>query len=147
MTRKLGLKLVLAGPENAYFRERVRPLVDGNSVEFVGFVRGAERSRWLGGARALLYPIQYPEAFGLVLIEAMFCGTPVAALRVGAVPEIVEEGVTGFTATTTDGLRAVIPKCFDLDRGRIRLAAEKRFSSAQMALAYAQLYEAIVQKK
>ena len=87
------VKLVLAGPENSFFREKVKPLVDGKTVEFAGFVRGAERSRLLGGARALLYPIQYPEAFGLVLVEAMLCGTPVAAMRLGAVPEIVDEGV------------------------------------------------------
>src|SRR6185436_63018 len=92
--RRLGLRLVLAGPENAYFREQVKPLVDGKGVEYAGLVSGAERDRLLGGARALLYPIQHPEAFGLVLVESMLCGTPVAATRLGAVPEIVDDGVT-----------------------------------------------------
>src|SRR5262249_25302949 len=73
----LGMRLVLAGPENAYFREHLRPHIDGRAVEYAGFVTGAVRSRLLGGARALLYPIQYPEAFGLTLVEAMLCGTPV----------------------------------------------------------------------
>jgi len=144
IARALGVKLVLAGPENPYFREKVKPLVDGKSVEFVGFVRGAERSRLLGGARALLYPIQYPEAFGLVLVEAMLCGTPVAAMRLGAVPEIVEDGVSGFTATSNDELRHVIPKCFTLDRVCIRREAEQRFSSGRMAREYVNVYERIV---
>src|SRR2546421_777392 len=86
--RALGLRLLLAGPPGPYFREKVQPLVDGKAVEYVGFVTGAARDKLLGGAKALLYPIQYPEPFGLVLIEAMLCGTPVAAINLGAVPEI-----------------------------------------------------------
>ena len=147
MARSLGLKLVLAGPENPYFREKIRPLVDGKSVEYVGFVRGAERSRCLGGARALVYPIQYPEAFGLVLVEAMFCGTPVAALRLGAVPEIIDEGVSGYLADTAAEMPEAIGKCFALDRAGIRRRAEQRFSSSQMAAAYLGLYERIVHRR
>lgn len=141
LARALGIRLVLAGPENAYFREKVRPLVDGRSVEFAGFVRGRERDRLLGGARVLLYPIQYPEAFGLVLVEAMLCGTPVAAMRLGAVPEIVQEGVTGYTGASQDELRQAIPKCLRLDRPRIRAEAEKQFSAEGMARHYAKVYE------
>ena len=68
------------------------------ALEYAGYVRGAERNQLLGGARVLLYPIQFPEAFGLVLVEAMLCGTPVAAMRLGAAPEIVDDGITGYTA-------------------------------------------------
>lgn len=143
IARALGVKLVLAGPENPYFREKVKPLIDGKTVEFAGFVRGAERNRLLGGARALLYPIQYPEAFGLVLVEAMLCGTPVAAMRLGAVPEIIDDGVTGFTATTNEELQHVIPQCFELDRRRIRSEAERRFSLEQMAGEYVKVYERV----
>jgi glycosyltransferase involved in cell wall biosynthesis len=116
-------------------------LVDGQSVEYAGFVRGAERDRLLGGARALLYPIQYPEPFGLVLVEAMLCGTPVVATRLGAVPEIVEEGVNGFTATDQDELVRLIPRCFELDRRRIREQSVQRFSAERMARDYVKVYE------
>jgi glycosyltransferase involved in cell wall biosynthesis len=145
IARALGQRLVLAGPESPYYREKIKPLVDGKSVQYVGFVRGAERSRWLGGARALLYPIQYPEAFGLVLVEAMFCGTPVAALPLGAVPEIIEDGVSGCLATSTAEMPATIGRCLGLDRARIRRQAEQRFSSGQMARAYLELYEKIAE--
>ncbi len=130
----------MAGPENPYFREKVKPLIDRKSVEYAGFVRGAARDKLLGGARALLYPIQYPEAFGLVLVEAMLCGTPIAALRFGAVPEILEEGLSGFTATSEQEFERLIPKCFTLDRRAIRQRAEQRFSAQRMAGDYEKVY-------
>jgi glycosyltransferase involved in cell wall biosynthesis len=142
--RALGLRLVLAGPENPYFREHVRPLVDGKGVEYAGFVSGAARDNLLGHARALLYPIQHPEAFGLVLVEAMLCGTPVAAVRLGAVPEIVEEGVTGCMAAGMGDFSKVVLRSLELDRRQVRWHAERRFSAGQMARAYARLYEQIL---
>jgi len=142
--RALGLRLLMAGPPNPYFREKVQPLIDGKSVEYVGFLRGAERDRLLGGARALLYPIQYPEAFGLVLVEAMLCGTPVAAMRLGAVPEIVEEGVTGCCAASSEEFPRAILDALSLDRRQIRERTEQRFSAEQMARAYASVYQSIV---
>ena len=141
--RALGLRLILAGPPNAYFREKVQPLVDGKMVEYAGFVRGAERDRLLGGARVLLYPVQYPEPFGLVLAEAMLCGTPVAAIRLGAVPEILEEGVTGFSAEGAQDFQDAILKSLSLDRRRIRQQAEQRFSAEEMARAYARVYKQV----
>lgn len=145
--RTLGMRLVLAGPESPYFREKVKPLVDGRTVEFVGYVRGAERDRLLGGARALLYSIQHPEAFGLVLVEAMLCGTPVAAMRLGAVPEIVEEGATGFMAAAVQDLQQAILNCLKLDRRRVREVAEQRFSSQRMAAGYASVYEQLTRAR
>lgn len=139
--RVAGVRLILAGPENPFFREKIKPLVDGTMVEYAGYVRGPERDRLLSGARALLYPIQYPEAFGLVLVEAMLCGTPVVAMRLGAVPEIVEEGVSGFTAVKHDDFVQVIPQCFALDRRRIRERALARFSAERMARDYVKVYE------
>ena len=139
--RALGVRLVLAGPENPYFREKIKPLVDGRSVEYVGCVRGRDRDRLLGGARALLYPIQFPEAFGLVLIEAMLCGTPVAAIRLGAVPEIVQDGLTGCTAEAMAGFPEAVRRAMNLDRQAVRREAEARFSPETMARAYVRVYE------
>lgn len=144
IARKLGVRLVMAGSRNDYFRQHVEPLVDGQTVEYAGFVKGAERAKLLGGARALLYPIQYAESFGLVLLEAMFCGTPVAAMRLGAVPELINEGVTGYSAESLDALPAALTKCFALDRAAVRRRAEERFSAELMAKQYEQLYERVI---
>src|SRR5882724_2099890 len=145
--RNLGLRLVLAGPSNPYFREKIHPLVDGKTVEYAGFVTGKERDRLLGGARALIYPIQYPEAFGLVLVEAMLCGTPVAAIRLGAVPEIVDEGLTGHTAGSKEEFLGAVANCLRLDRRQIRRQAEQRFSAERMARDYARVYEKVASGK
>ena len=141
--RALGLRLIMAGPLSSYYKEQVKPLVDGRAVEYVGFVRGKDRDTLLGGARALLYPIQHPESFGLVLLEAMLCGTPVAAMRLGAVPELVDEGITGYSVTALADLEGAVTKCFALNRGEVRRRAEARFSIGTMAKQYAGLYERI----
>src|SRR6266498_3992399 len=141
--RALGLRLVLAGPENRYFREQIKPLVDGRNVEYAGFVSGHERDQLLGGAKALLYPIQFPEAFGLVLVEAMLCGTPVAAMGLGAVPEIVDAGLTGYTAGSKEEFLRAATQCLRLNRRQIRQHAERRFCAERMALDYAEVYEQV----
>ena len=140
LARQLGLKLVLAGPENSWFRENIEPLVDGKNVQYAGYVSGAQKVQLLGRARALLYPIQYPEAFGLVLIEAMLCGTPAVAMNIGAVPEIVEHGVTGFCVANRDEFLRAVPRAFALPRASIRAAAEQRFSAERMARDYLDTY-------
>lgn len=139
--RALDLRLLLAGPYNDYYREHVAPLVDGRTVEYVGLVSGSERDRLLGGARALLYPLQAPEPFGLVQVEAMMCGTPVAALRLGAVPEVIDEGVTGYWAESEEEFSPSILRTFALDRRRVRERAEVRFSGERMAREYARVYQ------
>lgn len=143
IARKAGVPLVMAGPRNDYFKEHIEPLVDGTSVRYAGFVKAAERAALLRGARALLYPIQYPESFGLVLLEAMFCGTPVAAMRIGAVAELVDEGVTGWSAGTTEELVSALDQCFALDRKNVRRRAEERFSVQMMARQYEAYYEQV----
>jgi glycosyltransferase involved in cell wall biosynthesis len=145
--RAAGVRLIMAGPNNPYYREKVAPLVDGKSVEYVGFVKGAERNKLLGGAKALLFPIQYPEPFGLVLIEAMLCGTPVAAMRLGAVPELIEEGVNGYSVDALALLPEAITKCFSLDRARVRKSVEQKFSVSRMVNAYLEVYESLVSQK
>jgi len=144
IARRLFLRLLLAGPANDYFRQYVAPLVDGLRVEYVGYLTGAERDRFLGGARALLYPLQAPEPFGLVQVEAMMCGTPVVAMRIGAVPEVIDEGVTGYTAESMEEFAGQVVRSFALDRRRIRARAEERFSARRMAQEYAALYERLV---
>jgi glycosyltransferase involved in cell wall biosynthesis len=138
--REAGVRLVLAGPHSEYFRKHVQPRVDGRDVEYVGPLRGPERDRLLGGARALLYPLSTPEPFGLVMVEAMMCGTPVAAARIGAVPEIVEEGVTGCSAETPGQYLDAVRGALTLDRRRVRQRAEDRYSAERMARAYLELY-------
>jgi glycosyltransferase involved in cell wall biosynthesis len=144
VAQRLGLRLLLAGPANDYFHQHVAPLVDGRTIEYVGYLRGAERDRFLGRARALLYPLQAPEPFGLVQVEAMMCGTPVVAMRIGAVPEVIDEGVTGYTAESIEEFAGQVVRSFALDRRRIRARAEERFSARRMAREYAVLYDRLV---
>lgn len=145
--RAAGVRLVMAGPANEYYRHHVQPLVDGRSVEYVGWVAGADRDRLLGGARALVYPLQMKEPFGLVQVEAMMCGTPVAALRIGAVPELVDEGVTGCIAANAEELPDALRRSFALDRRLVRARAEARFSPDRMAREYVEVYEALVARR
>ena len=143
--RELGVRLRLAGPSNEYFEQQVKPLMDGRNVEFVGWVAGAERDRLLGGARALLYPQQHPEPFGLVQVEAMMCGTPVAAVGIGAVPEIVEEGVTGALAAHGAPFAPAIERAMRLDRRRVRETAVGRFPASRMTDGYEAVYRQAVE--
>jgi glycosyltransferase involved in cell wall biosynthesis len=145
--RALGLRLRMAGPENGYFREQVKPLIDGKSVEYAGYVRGPARDKLLGGARALLYPIQYPEAFGLVLVEAMLCGTPVAAMGLGAAPEIIDQGISGSVAKSPEEFPRAVVEAMALDRARVRRQAEQRFSAERMARDYVRVYEKNISRK
>jgi glycosyltransferase involved in cell wall biosynthesis len=138
--RELGVRLLLAGPVNEYFQQVIAPLVDGRTVEYVGTVSGLRRDALLGGARALLYPLRSAEPFGLVLPEAMMCGTPVAALRIGAVSEIVDEGLTGCCSDSAEDFVGAIRRSFDLDRRKVREHAEVRFSASRMAREYEALY-------
>ncbi len=135
-----GLPIVLAGPRNDYFDRHLAPLVDGDAVRYAGPVDTAGRDALLGGAAALVYPLREPEPFGLVQVEAMMCGTPVVALAVGAVPEIVTPGVTGAIAATVAALPAAVDRARRLDRRAIRREAESRFGVRRMAEDYLGLY-------
>jgi glycosyltransferase involved in cell wall biosynthesis len=144
IARQAGLPLVMAGPGDDYFAAEVAPLVDGHHVDYLGRVSPAERNRLLAGAAALLFPVSYPEPFGLVMLEAMACGTPVAATSLGAVPEIVEPGVTGHHAEGADRLAELIPATVALDRATIRERAVARFDFRAMVDRYEELYQRIV---
>jgi glycosyltransferase involved in cell wall biosynthesis len=138
--RRSGTPLVLAAAANDYYREAIAPLVDGARVIYAGEVAGAEKAALLGGARALLYPVQSGEPYGLVMAEAMTCGTPVAALDRGAVREIVEDGVTGRVFESLDALVEGLPAVMALDRAVIRERALERFNADRMVDAYVGVY-------
>ena len=138
--RQCGRRLLLAAAENDYYREAVAPLVDGERIVYRGEADPAARAALLGGARALLYPVQADEPFGLVLAEAMICGTPVAALDRGAARELVDDGITGGVFDSLDRLVAGLPGIAALDRGRVRARALERFHPDRMVDAYAEIY-------
>ena len=140
VARRAGLQLVLAAAANDYFTEVVAPLVDGERVVYAGELGMAGKAALLATSRALLYPVQSPESFGLVLPEAMACGTPVAALRGGPVEEIVEDGTTGGVFDTIDDLVAGLPRVLALDRRRVRARAVERFGPDRMVDAHVQAY-------
>jgi glycosyltransferase involved in cell wall biosynthesis len=142
--RRLDLPVRLAGWENDLFATEVASLVDGEAVRFVGPVHGRERDRFLGNGSAHLYPITAHEPFGMVMPEAMLCGTPVAAFRVGAVAEIVDEGVTGCTVPVGSDLAAAVRSALTLDRAGVARAAEDRFSAKAMALGFQDVFQDVV---
>jgi glycosyltransferase involved in cell wall biosynthesis len=144
VARQTGMRLLLAAAENDYYRETVAPHVDGKQVAYAGEVDHAAKVDLLGRARALLYPVQAGEPFGLVLAEAMACGTPVAALDRGAVREVVEEGVTGRIFGTLDALIAGLPQVLALDRAVVRRRAIARFGVDRMAAEYEAVYSHII---
>jgi glycosyltransferase involved in cell wall biosynthesis len=144
IARRAGMPLRLAAAENDYYREAIAPHVDGTRVVYVGEVDHAGKVALLGGARALLYPVQSGEPFGLVLAEAMACGTPVAALDRGAVREVVDEGVTGGIFTSVDELLAGLGRVLALDRAGVRRRAVERFGIARMVDGYTAIYQRLV---
>ena len=140
VARRTGMRLVLAAADNEYYRDAIAPLVDQRQIAYAGEVGPADRARLLGGARALLFPVQSAEPFGLVMAEALACGTPVAALDRGAVREIVEDGVTGGVFGDLDALAEGLPRVLALDRARIRTRALDRFDPRRMVEAYLDVY-------
>ncbi len=141
-----GLRLVIAGivQDQRYFDERVAPRVDGERVSFVGPVSTAERSALLGGADALLHPIEFDEPFGYSVVESMACGTPVIAFRRGSMGELVEDGETGFLVDDVAGAVAAVARASGLDRTAIRARAVARFGVARMVDEYLDAYAAVV---
>jgi glycosyltransferase involved in cell wall biosynthesis len=140
IARELDFPLIMAGPSTDWFERDVRPAVDDRSIRYLGPVDPAARNELLAGAAALLYPITYPEPFGLVMVEAMACGTPVAAFGVGAVPEVVEQGVGGCWVPPNGNLADAVRSAVQLDRRGVREAAVERFDYRRMVDAYERLY-------
>jgi glycosyltransferase involved in cell wall biosynthesis len=146
IANRIGMKLILAAAEEQYYREHVAKHVDGRDIVYFGEADFDAKVRLYGGARALLYPIQAREPFGLVLAEAMACGTPVAALNRGAVSEVVDQGVTGMIFEDLEQMANDLPRVFDLDRRRVRERAVQRFGVARMVDEYVDVYAKIVDR-
>jgi glycosyltransferase involved in cell wall biosynthesis len=145
IAKRVKMRLILAAAEDDYYRERVAPHVDGLHVVYYGEADFEAKVKLYGGARALLYPIQAREPFGLVLAEAMACGTPVVALDRGAVREVVDEGVTGMIFEDLEQMTNELPRVFDLDRRRVRERAVARFGAARMVDEYVAVYTRLVE--
>jgi glycosyltransferase involved in cell wall biosynthesis len=145
IAKRLDMRLILAAADDAYYREKIAPHVDGRLITYFGEADFTSKVALYGGARALLYPIQAREPFGLVLAEAMACGTPVAALDRGAVREIVDEGVTGIVFDDLEQMMNELPRVFDLDRRRVRMQAVARFGVSRMVDGYLAVYERVVE--
>jgi glycosyltransferase involved in cell wall biosynthesis len=148
IAKRVGMKLRIAAKVDAadrkYFEEVIEPLLDDPNVECIGEINDQDKQEFLGDAYALLFPINWPEPFGLVLIESMACGTPVVAYRHGSIPELVEEGVTGFIVDNIDDAVKALAKVQRFDRQRCRQIFEERFSAQRMADDYMRIYKRLI---
>ncbi|HEY1813664.1 MAG TPA: glycosyltransferase family 4 protein [Kofleriaceae bacterium] len=143
-----GLPLRIAAKidaaDAAYFKHEIEPMLKSPRVEFLGEIDEAAKGELFRGARAVLFPIDWPEPFGMVMIEAMACGTPVIAFRNGAVPEVIDDGVTGFIVNDLDHAIAAVKRVGELSRHAIRERFESRFSAVRMANEYVDVYRKLI---
>jgi len=151
VARDAGVRLLIAAKmqeplEQQYFQQQVEPIL-GDGVEYIGEVDVEGKMRLLGGAHALLNPIRWAEPFGLVMLEALACGTPVVAFPEGAAPEIVDDGVTGFLCDDEADMVSKLPLVHDLDRAACRRVAERRFSTKRMVREHVALFEDLLSQR
>jgi len=133
--------------DREYYESEIRPLLAQPGIEFIGEIGDDQKSKFLGEAYAQIFPIDWPEPFGLVMIEAMACGTPTIAFRCGSVPEVLKHGVTGFIVDSVEAAVATVPKVAALDRRDCRRDFERRFTASRMAEDYVQLYESLLREE
>jgi glycosyltransferase involved in cell wall biosynthesis len=148
IARRAGMALRIAakvdGLDREYFETTIRPLLGDANVEFIGEIDDREKEAFLGGAAALLFPINWPEPFGLVMVEAMACGTPVVSFRCGSTPEIIRPGVSGFLVDDIDGAVEAVGHVGDLPRAAVRAEFDRRFTVERMANDYISVFEEII---
>ncbi len=149
IARRSGVPLKIAAKvdvvDRQYFDAVIKPLIQPPHVEYIGEIDDAEKSEFLGGARALLFPIDWPEPFGLAMVEALACGTPVIARPCGSVPEVMRPGVSGFVARELDELVAVVDKIDSIPREQCRRYFEERFTTETMIDRYEQVYDRLIE--
>jgi glycosyltransferase involved in cell wall biosynthesis len=148
IARAAGIPLKIAAKvdkiDEEYFRSKILPLIDGPGVEFVGEINEREKTKFLGDASALMFPVDWPEPFGLVMIEAMACGTPVLAFRCGSIPEVIEDGITGKVVDSEEEALATLPEILSYDRRAVRQRFEDRFTTTRMANDYVNTYRQLL---
>jgi glycosyltransferase involved in cell wall biosynthesis len=148
IAKQAGMTLRIAAKvdneDKEYFESVIKPLLNDPLVEFIGEIGYPEKGEFLGDAAALLFPINWPEPFGLVMIEALACGTPVIAYSSGSVPEVLEDGVTGFLVDNVNAAAEAVGRLSEIDRSRCRHTFEERFSAQRMAHDYLAIYEKLI---
>jgi glycosyltransferase involved in cell wall biosynthesis len=151
IARAAGIPLKIAAKvdrvDEDYFRTEILPLIEGPGVEFIGEINEREKTKFLGEAAALLFPVDWPEPFGLVMIEAMACGTPVLAFRCGSIPEVIEDGVTGKVVDSEEEAVAALPEIMSYDRRAVRQRFEEKFNATRMAKDYVNAYRNLLRKR
>jgi glycosyltransferase involved in cell wall biosynthesis len=149
IAKRAGMPLKLAAKvdraDRRYFKRVIEPLLEESHVDWVGEITDRDKNEFLGSAYALLFPIDWPEPFGLVMIEAMACGTPVIAYNSGSVPEVMEDGVTGFIVEDLDDAAKAVSRVCDVSRARCRETFERRFAANRMASDYIEIYKRLIE--
>jgi glycosyltransferase involved in cell wall biosynthesis len=148
IARRAGMKLRIAAKVDQadleYFETEIKPLLEDSLVDYVGELGGDEKDEFLGNARALLFPIDWPEPFGLVMIESMACGTPVIAFDRGSVPEVIDDGLTGFIVNDVDEAVRAVARIPEISRRECRRTFERRFSARRMTTDYLEVYRRVL---
>jgi glycosyltransferase involved in cell wall biosynthesis len=150
IARAAGIPLKIAAKVDKVdedFRNDILPLIDGSAVEFIGEINEHEKTKFLGEAAALLFPVDWPEPFGLVMIEAMACGTPVLAFRCGSIPEVIEDGINGRIVDSEEEGIAALPGILSYDRRVVRRRFEERFTATRMAQDYVSAYRRLLKAR
>jgi glycosyltransferase involved in cell wall biosynthesis len=151
IARAAGIPLKIAAKvdkiDEDYFRNDILPLIEGPGVEFIGEINEREKAQFLSEAAALLFPVDWPEPFGVVMIEAMACGTPVLAFRCGSIPEVIEDGVTGKVVDSEQEAVAALPEILSYDRHAVRQRFEERFTATRMAKDYVSTYRQLLRMR